>query len=146
MSELRSALDALTTEDLHGLDDGLVLDRVAELVTAQNRIAAELTRAVRHAELTRAAEHDGLTSMRSWLIGHVRLAPAEASRIVRSGRVLAHFPALASGFAEGHVTAEQVDVVAREGRARGAGPGRRAERGPGYVRPGLGGDRRRCPP
>ena len=118
MSELQSALDAFRADDLHGLGNGPTLDRVALLVAARNRLDAELTRAVRHAELTRAAEHDGLKSMRSWLIGHASLAPTEASRIVRSGRALAHFPALAAGFADGEVSAAQVDVV-----ARAVGPG-----------------------
>ncbi|MGY5884962.1 DUF222 domain-containing protein [Modestobacter lacusdianchii] len=112
MSELMSALDALATDDLHGLSDGGVLDRTALLVAVQNRVAAELTRTVRHGETTQAAEHDGLKSMRSWLIGHARLSAAEASRVVRSGRALEHFPALAAGFAEGAVTAAQMDVVA----------------------------------
>ena len=112
MSEVRSALDALAADDLHGLSEGQVLDRTAMLVQLVNRASAELTRTVRHGELTQAAESDGLKTMRSWLIGHARLAPAEASRIVRSGRVLEHVPALAAGFAEGAVTAAQVDVVA----------------------------------
>ncbi|MBB3674391.1 HNH endonuclease signature motif containing protein [Modestobacter versicolor] len=112
MSELRSVLDALAGDDLHGLADGEVLERVALLVAVVNQATAELTRTVRHAETTQAAEHDGLKSMRSWLIGHRRLAPAEASRVIRSGRALEHFPALAAGFAEGAVTAAQVDVVA----------------------------------
>ena len=114
MSELMSALDALAAEDLHGLSDGQVLDRTALLVQVVNRAQAELTRTVRRAETTQAAEHDGLKSMRSWLIGHVRLSQAEASRIVRSGRVLEHFPVLAAGFAEGVVTAGQVNVVAEK--------------------------------
>jgi len=127
VSELPSALDALAADDLHGLSDGQVLDRTALLVALGNRVAAELTRTVRHGELTQAAEHDGLKSMRSWLVGHARLAPAEASRIVRSGRALEHFPALAAGFAEGAVTAAQVNVVAEK-----VGPGevaRAAEQG-----------------
>ena len=114
MSELMSALDALAAEELHGLTDGAVLDRVAELVAVQHRVAAELTRTVRRADIIQAAERDGLKSMRSWLIGHVRLSQAEASRIVRSGRVLEHFPVLAAGFAEGVVTAGQVNVVAEK--------------------------------
>ncbi|WP_460683360.1 DUF222 domain-containing protein, partial [Modestobacter lapidis] len=112
MGELSSALDALAAEDLHGLSDGLVLDRVAELVRVVNRATAELARTVRHAGCTQAVEYDGLKSTRSWLIGHPRLAPAEASRIVRSGRVLEHFPVMAAGFAAGDITAAQVDVVA----------------------------------
>jgi hypothetical protein len=114
VSELQSALDALAAEDLHALTDGSVLERVALLVAVQNRVAAELTRTVRHGTKTQAAEHDGLKSMRSWLIGHARLAPVEASRIVRSGRALEHLPALAAGFADGEVTAAQVNVVAEK--------------------------------
>ena len=113
MSELQSALDALAADDLHGFTDGQVLDRTALLVALANRVAAELTRTVRRGELTQAAEHDGLKAMRSWLIGHARLAPVEASRIVRSGRALEHFPILAAGFADGAVTTAQVDVVAQ---------------------------------
>jgi uncharacterized protein DUF222 len=112
MGELQSALDALAAENLHGLTNGQVLDRTAELVRVVNRANAELTRTVRHAECTQAAEHDGLKSPRAWLIGHTRLSPAEASRIVRSGRALAHFPAVAAGFAAGEITAAQVAVVA----------------------------------
>jgi len=114
VSELRSALDALAADDLHTLAVGQVLDRTAMLVQVANRVAAELTRTVRHAETTQAAERDGLTSMRSWLIGHARLAPAEASRVVRSGRALEHFPAMATGFAGGEVTAAQVNAVAEK--------------------------------
>ena len=127
MGELQSALDALAAEDLHALGQGAVLNPTALLVVARNRLDAELTRTVRHAECTQAVEHDGLKSMRSWLIGHPRLSPAEASRIVRSGRLLAHFPALAAGFADGHITAAQVNLVAEK-----VGPGgvaRAAEQG-----------------
>jgi Domain of unknown function (DUF222) len=114
MSELRSVLDAMAGDDLHDLSDGQVLDRVALLVAVQNRIAAELTRTVRHADTTQAAEHDGLKSVRSWLVGHARLAPADASRTVRSARALEHFPAVAAGFAAGEITATQVNVVAEK--------------------------------
>ncbi|MGY1845206.1 DUF222 domain-containing protein [Modestobacter sp. SYSU DS0875] len=117
-SPLSAALDALAAEDLHGLTNGQTLDRTALLVAARNRLDAELTRTVRHAELTQAAEHDGLKSMRSWMIGHVRLAPAQASRIVRAGRALEFFPVLAAGFAAGEVSAAQVNVVAEK-----VGPG-----------------------
>jgi hypothetical protein len=112
VSEIRSAVDALAAEDLHGLTNGQTLERTAALVQLANRVAAELTRTVRHGELTQAAEHDGLKSMRSWLIGHARLAPNDASKLVRSGRALEHFPAMATGFADGEVTAAQVDLVA----------------------------------
>jgi len=114
VSELQSALDALAVEDLHGLSDGQVLDRTALLVAARNRMDAELTRTARHADTISAVERDGLRSLRLWLIGHVRLSPADAGRVVRSGRALEHFPTLAAGFADGVITAAQVNVVAEK--------------------------------
>jgi hypothetical protein len=124
VSELHSALDALASDDLHSLTDGQVLDRTAFLVQLVNRASAELTRTVRRADVMQAAERDGLKSMRSWLIGHARLSQAEASRIVRSGRVLERFPVLAAGFVSGDITAAQVNVVAEK---IGAGEVARAE-------------------
>ncbi|MCZ2823727.1 MULTISPECIES: HNH endonuclease signature motif containing protein [unclassified Modestobacter] len=114
MSELMSALDALASDDLHSLTDGQVLDRTALLVQLGNRVAAELTRTVRRADVMQAAEHDGLKSMRSWLTGHTRLSASDASRILRSGRALQRFPALSAGFADGQITAGQVNVVAEK--------------------------------
>jgi hypothetical protein len=112
MGELSSSLDALAADDLHAMVAPRVLDRVAELVRASNRIAAELTRTVRHAEVTQAAEHDGLASMQSWLRGHARLSPGAAGQMVRNGRALEQLPAVAAGFADGAVTPDQVAVAA----------------------------------
>src|ERR1700712_4367614 len=91
VGELQSALDALAAEELHALNEGQVLDRTLMLVALVNRANAELTRTVRHVECTQAVEHDGLSSPRSWLIGHARLAPAGGARVVRGGRGLGHF-------------------------------------------------------
>jgi hypothetical protein len=112
VGELSSTLDSLAADDLHAMVAPQVLQRVAELVRAANRIAAELTRTVRHAEVTQAAEHDGLKTMQSWLRGHARLSPAAAGQVVRNGRALEQLPAVAAGFADGAVTAEQVAVAA----------------------------------
>src|SRR5512133_1403981 len=103
-----SALDALAADDLVELPAGSLLELVRELVAAQNRIAAQLARAVRRADVCEAAEADGIASMASWLRGHCRLSAAEASRVVRRGRALASLPAVAAGFADGAITAEQV--------------------------------------
>ncbi|SDH12900.1 HNH endonuclease [Klenkia brasiliensis] len=116
MTVLDAPLDAPPeldeVEDLHRLPAADVLELLAGLVVERNRVDAQIAAVTRHAELTEAAEHDGLASMRSWLIGHLRLSAAEASRIVRAARLLGHVPHLAAAFAEGSVTAAQVDVVA----------------------------------
>ena len=112
MGELQSAVDALAAEDLKPMFGSQVLGRLRELLVLQNRIAAEVTRTVRECELTQAAEHDGLKTMQAWLRGHAHLAPSEAARMVRSGRALAHLPAVAATFAEGAITAAQVALIA----------------------------------
>jgi hypothetical protein len=112
VGELSSTLDSLAADDLHTMVAPQVLDRVAELVRAANRIAAELTRTVRHAEVTQAAGRDGSKTMQSWLRGHVRLSPGAAARLVGNGRALEQLPAVAAGFADGAVTSEQVAVAA----------------------------------
>src|SRR3954470_17396587 len=134
-----SALDGLAADDLHRLPSAELLDRVAELVRARNRIDAELARTVRRAELAQAPEHDGLKTMASWLRGHARLSPAAAGQLVRNGRALEFLPAVAAACAAGVITAEQVGVLApvtrpehQSGRRR---PGRRA--GPGRPRAGA---------
>ncbi|GAB3316473.1 HNH endonuclease signature motif containing protein [Geodermatophilus aquaeductus] len=95
------------------LGGGDVLDDVAALVAERNRIDAALARCVRAAELSQAPERDGQKSMASWLRGHCRLSPAEASRLVRNGRALEHLPALAEAHDAGLVSAAQVAEAAR---------------------------------
>src|SRR4051794_39597479 len=112
MGEVQSAVDALAAEDLEPMFGPQLLERLGPLLVLQNRIAAEITRTVRSCELTGAAEHDGLKTMASWLRGHAHLTPAEAGRLVRSGRALAHLPATAAAFADGTLTAAQVAAIA----------------------------------
>src|SRR3954468_21477805 len=112
MGELESAVDALAAEDLKPWFGPQLLDRLGPLLVLQNRVAAEIARTVRQCELTGAAEVDGLKTMQSWLRGHAHLSAAEAGRLVRSGRALAHLPATAAAFADGSIPAGQGAVVA----------------------------------
>ncbi len=112
MGELQSAVDALAAQDVHDMAPRQQLDAIRELLEARNRIDAQLARRVRGAELGQAPEDDGQKSMRSWLRGHGRLSASASGQLVRIGRALDHLPALASAFADGAVTAEQVAVVA----------------------------------
>jgi hypothetical protein len=82
------------------------------LIRERNRIDAELARTVRVADVRQACEHDGLKTMPSWLRSHAHLSPAAAAQLVRSGRALQHLPALATAFAAGDVTADQVAAIA----------------------------------
>jgi hypothetical protein len=112
VGELASALDALAAEDLHGLSDGELLDRMRGLVAVQNRVAAQLALAARAADLRQTPEYDGLKTTRSWLRSHARLSWAAAGRVVTAGRTLEHLPQVRAAAAAGHITAEQVGVLA----------------------------------
>ena len=83
---LAGALDALAGQRLEGLFGPALLDRATPLVTAVNRLSAELARTTRQCEVAGASEHDGKASMASWLRGHHRMSKAESNRLVRAGR------------------------------------------------------------
>ena len=112
LAELEAVLDRLAAEDLKSLFGPQVLDRARRLMVLKNRLDAQVARCVREGELTGAADHDGQASMQSWLRGHARLSGAAAHRLVAAGRALEHLPAVASAFAAGRVTAEQVAAIA----------------------------------
>ncbi len=112
VGELQSSLDALAAEDLSGLFGPALLEVLGDALRNRNRLDAFIARVVRECEKAGAAEFDGLKSMPAWLRGHARLSPSAAGRLVRSGRALEHLPAVAEAFVEGHVTAEQVAVIA----------------------------------
>ncbi len=111
MDELLAGLDRLAAEDLTPLFGPALLERLGPLLVAQDRLAAEIARTVREAEVSGAPEVDGLKTMTSWLRGHGHLSTAEAARVVRAGRALAHLPAMAAAFAAGAVTGEQAAVL-----------------------------------
>ena len=111
LADLDAALDRLAGEDLQAMFGPQVIDRTGRLLRAQNRLAAQVARTVREGEVTRAAEHDGKATMQSWLLGHGRLSPGAAHRLVAAGRALTQLPAVAAAFADGRVTAEQVAAI-----------------------------------
>jgi hypothetical protein len=117
LAALEAALDAVAAEDppidAAPLDDAARLDRVRRLVTAGNRLDAQLTGAVRQAETHQAAEHDGLKTMGSWLRTHLCLSGGAVTKLKRQGRALEHLPAVAAAYAAGALTADAVDVIAQ---------------------------------
>src|SRR4051812_49590088 len=112
MGEMASTLAALAAECLPAMFGPQLLERLGELLQAQNRLAAEVARTVWQCELADAAEFDGKKSMASWLRGHARLSGRAAAELVATGRALEQLPAVAAAFADGAVTAAQAGGVA----------------------------------
>ncbi|SOC50326.1 protein of unknown function [Blastococcus aggregatus] len=113
MSELLSALDELAAIDLDELSPDGLLDLVAGLVTATNRMTAAVTRAVRAADRREAYDRDGAVSMKAWLRGSCRMDPAEATATVSTGRRLEQLPATAAAFADGAISAAHARVITK---------------------------------
>ena len=113
MSELLSALDELAEADLAELSPDGLLDLVAGLVTATNRMSAALTSAVRAADRREAYRRDGAVSMKSWLRGSCRMAPSEATATVSTGRRLEQFPETSAAFAAGEISAAHAPVITK---------------------------------
>src|SRR3954471_4591052 len=105
MGELASTLDSLAADDLPAMFGPPLLDRLGELLKAQNRLAAEGARTVRQCELADAPEFDGKKTMASWLRGHARLSAHAAAELVATGRAMEQLPAVAAACADGTVTA-----------------------------------------
>jgi hypothetical protein len=116
MGELASTLDALAVDDLPAMFGPQLLERLGELLKAQNRLAAEVARTVRQCELADAAEFDGKKTMASWLRGHARFSGRAAAELVAVGRAMEQLPAVAAAFADGAVTAAQAAVTSAVAR------------------------------
>ncbi|WP_369832110.1 DUF222 domain-containing protein [Blastococcus sp. TBT05-19] len=112
LAALEAALDELSAERLDGMFGPQLLERLGDLLTAQNRLAAEVARTVRQCELAGAADVDGKASMAAWLRGHARFSAAAANRVVVAGRTMEQLPVLAAAAAAGEVSAEAVSAVA----------------------------------
>ncbi|SEK54637.1 hypothetical protein SAMN04515665_1031, partial [Blastococcus sp. DSM 46786] len=93
IDRLVAALDDLAAQDLTAAFGPQLIEHLAPLLVAGNRLTTEIARTLRQCELTGAAEHDGHKTMASWLRGHARFSPAAAFRLVTTGRAIEALPA-----------------------------------------------------
>ncbi|HEU5109990.1 MAG TPA: DUF222 domain-containing protein, partial [Micromonosporaceae bacterium] len=110
---LRAALDALAAQDPARLPASSIRRDLRELLTATNRLHAELVRRVAAFDATGSSGDDGYRSTRAWLRVFGRLSHAGATRLVRAARLLDRLPRLADAAAGGAVSAEHVHRVDR---------------------------------
>lgn len=112
---VRVDLDILTEviDRLHGSDPSTYGD--AESIQAAQRQLARLdafvTKATGAFDASRNWEPDGAANAASWLAVRCRLPKAQARRTVRRARALRHLPDSTRAWADGDITAAQVDVI-----------------------------------
>lgn len=113
MGELFSVLDSLATDDVHAIAELALLDRAETLLTARNRLDAEIARSLQAADARQVTvTHCGRTT-RSWLVEEQLLGSDEAARRMKVARMLPYYPVLAAAMAAGEVTHEHVRVILR---------------------------------
>jgi hypothetical protein len=112
VSELRSALDGLATVDVAGMPAGALGEHIKELFEARNRIDGELERAIGEFDAHGMGDADGCPSTASWLRGHARLAPADASGRVKTARMLRELPKTAAALQAGAMSLDHARQIA----------------------------------
>jgi hypothetical protein len=112
-ARLDAALDALARDDMVSLPDASVRERLLGLLTAANRLQAELARTVAHFDTRGLSTDDGCRTVKSWLRGFARSSAGAAHALVQRSGLLRRLPELFAVAAAGQASAEHVDVVAR---------------------------------
>ena len=109
-------LDVLTEviDSLHGSDPSACADTESiEILHRQlARLEAFVTNATSAFDSSENWVPDGARGPTTWLVTRCRLPKARARAMVRRGRSLHHLPACSRAWAEGDLTAAQVDVMA----------------------------------
>jgi hypothetical protein len=113
VAALHAALDALADQDSAVVPAGSIRRDLRELLSATNRLHAELTRRVAAFDANGSSVNDGYRTTRDWLRAFGRLSQAGAARLVRGARLLQELPKLADAAGRGGVSAEHVFRVDR---------------------------------
>jgi hypothetical protein len=116
MSELRSAVEALETEDLGGLADAALEEDFAELQRTIERLEVQRLRRLAELDRRRPWLTDGLLSTSSWLVRQFRGSFSSAASDVRMARALDSMPGTRNALTAGEIpaSAARVLVAARE--------------------------------
>lgn len=86
-------------------------DGLLELLDAHDRFMAKVCEAVAAFDAEGGWDTDAATSMHAWLRDWARMTPAQANRLVRTGRKLRGLPLVREAWAAGSLSGGQVEVV-----------------------------------
>jgi hypothetical protein len=111
MGELASVLDSLAGDDVHAIPELALLDRTETLLTARNRLDAEIARSLQASDVRQVmTTHCGRTT-KSWLVEEQLLGSDEAARRMKVARLLPYYPVLAAALAAGEISHEHARVI-----------------------------------
>ena len=108
-------LSALT-EAIDGLELSVDREVIVGALRERDRLDARIAAAAAVFDAAELWDCDGATSMTRWLVTEGRLGDGAARRLVRTASRLEQWPVLARAFAEGTVSAGQVELIAQRVR------------------------------
>lgn len=117
VAPLLAGLRAIATTDMTELDDAFLRRQLLELLTASNRLEAEVVRRLDASDRRGLHEHDGCRTAKTWLQAFGRISSTVAHRLSKAARLLRHLPQFDSAFRDGVVTGEhlrQVSMLAEQ--------------------------------
>jgi hypothetical protein len=118
VDDVAEAIGRLSQEPLDVADAALSA-RLISLAAAAERLQAELIRTTAAWDARMAWTADGARTAQSWIAFHTRTTAGPAARLVRSARHVHRHDLTAKALADGSITVEHVDALARaadEGR------------------------------
>ena len=106
---LTAAIDRLQESDPSACADAESMENLQRQLA---RLDAFVTKVTAVFDASGNWEPDGAANATSWLVARCRLPKAQARRTVRRARALRHLPGCTRAWAQGDITAAQVDVIA----------------------------------
>jgi hypothetical protein len=100
---------------------GVDPDELVAVLGLRDRLESRIADAVAAFDAAELWDLDGATSMTRWLVTEARLGEGAARRLVRTADRLRSWPVLAEAFAEGTISAGQVEVVTQKVRPHHVG-------------------------
>jgi hypothetical protein len=113
MSELRSAVDGLRSEDLAALPDARIEEDFAEVQRAWELLGAERLRRLPELERRMPYRRDGYLSPVPWLADRFRMTWGHACQEVRLARALEEMPETRRAFEDGEISMSVARVLVK---------------------------------
>ncbi|WP_345733377.1 DUF222 domain-containing protein, partial [Cryptosporangium minutisporangium] len=112
ISECVTVTRELAGEDLGGLSDAALLDRMRHLQEMRCLVDAAAVATAGAVHRRGAVSHDGSASTKSWIQGRLRLAPGEAGTLVDTAAAMPELPRFAGALGAGEITLGHAAVAA----------------------------------
>jgi hypothetical protein len=115
---IRAGLTALAGEDRSGWSAAAQTDRLLELRSLEERVAAEVVRSVGECDATAVYEADTALGPVSWLAWKGSMPRSTAAKLLRTARLARDHHRTGEALAAGEITVEHVEALAGAARRR----------------------------